>query len=206
MQRRDFIAGTSLLLGGLSASGLANALAGKVDVARSTRTVRRTLTREQLAMINTLSDLVIPRTDTPGAVDAGVPEFLEHIVSSWYTDTEFAVFVDGLAWLGRAARERFGRGYVACSAGEQTRLLEEMEVQARDYHRAHPAKVTTDSVMGKGAIDQHAPFFTKLKELVVVGYYTSELAATTEIIYLPVPMKYAGEATLAESGGKQYIW
>ncbi len=45
-----------------------------------------------------------------------------------------------------------------------------------------------------------------LDELVVVGYYTSAVAAQSEMVYLPIPNAYRGEATLADSDGKQYIW
>lgn len=197
MERRDFIATTGLFLGTVSASGLVHALNSGVYTARSRQ---HKLSSLQMALITTLSDLIIPRTDTPGALEAGVPEFVRGVVSDWYTDSEFNVFATGLQWLENSANKRFRCSYVRCRDVEKTTLLQEMEADARDYHRAHPPEVTSDSVAGKGAIDEFAPFFTKIKELVVIGYYTSELAAQTEMVYLPIPMKYAGEATASLSG------
>mgnify|MGYP003492913679 FL=1 len=200
MQRRDFLQLT-VMLGGISASGLVRAL---TQTAGATPLAQRDLSEAQRAQIAVLAEQVIPRTDTPGAIDAGVPAFVEEILSRWYTTTEHGIFIEGLQTLEREAQQRFGKAYVACTAEQQNQLLAEQEVQARDQLRLNPPKQA--SVMDKPLIDEQAPFFNKLKELVVVGYYTSESAAMTEMVYLPVPNGYRGEATLAESNGKQYVW
>jgi hypothetical protein len=200
MQRRDFLQLT-VMLGGITASGLVRALS---QGSASTPPAQRDLSEAQRAQIAVLAELVIPRTETPGAIDAGVPAFIEQILTRWYTDTEHRIFMQGLETLEREAQQRFGKAYVSCTEAQQSLLLAEQEVHARDQLRLHPPKQA--SVMDKPLIDEQAPFFNKLKELVVVGYYTSETAALTEMVYLPVPNGYRGEATLAESNGKQYIW
>jgi len=200
MQRRDFLQ-ISLMLGGISASGLARAL---VSTEGEAPPARRMLASGQQAQIAVLAELIIPRTDTPGAVDAGVPAFIEQILNGWYTDTEYRIFIEGLVTLEREAQQRFGQSFVSCNEAQQSLLLAEQEVHARDQLRLHPPQ--QGSPAEKPVIDEEAPFFNKLKELVVVGYYTSELAAQSEMIYLPVPNAYRGEATLVDSDGKQYIW
>ena len=154
--------------------------------------------------IAVLAERVIPRTDTPGAIDAGVPAFIEQILTRWYTDTEYRIFMQGLDTLEQQAQQRFGNAYAACNEEQQNLLLAEQEVHARDQQRLHPPPQA--SAADKPLIDQEAPFFSKLKELVVVGYYTSEVAAQSEMVYLPIPNAYRGEASLADSDGKQYIW
>ena len=198
MQRRDFLQ-ISIMLGGITASGLVRALAGGTEPL-----AQRQLVPLQQAQIAVLAELVIPRTDTPGAIDAGVPAFIEHILSSWYTDTEFRIFSEGLETLEREAQQRFGKSFVALDEAQQSSLLAEQEVHARDQLRQHPPP--QGSMADKPVIDEQAPFFNKLKELVVVGYYTSEAAALSEMVYLPVPNGYHGEATLIASDGKQYTW
>ncbi|MBF7729663.1 gluconate 2-dehydrogenase subunit 3 family protein [Pseudomonas sp. N040] len=200
MQRRDFLQ-IAVMLGGITASGLVRAL---TQTAAAPLVAPRLLSDAQRAQISVLAELVIPRTDTPGAIDAGVPAFIEQIVTSWYTDTEHGIFMQGLDTLEHEAQQRFGNSYSACSEAQQTVLLAEQEVHARDQQRLHPPPQA--SAADKPLIDEQAPFFSKLKELVVVGYYTSERAALTEMVYLPVPNGYRGEATLADSDGKQYIW
>lgn len=200
MQRRDFLQ-IAVLLGGISASGLVRALTQTADAAP---VAQRVLSEAQRAQIAVLAERVIPRTDTPGAIDAGVPAFIEQILTRWYTDTEYRIFMQGLDTLEQQAQQRFGNAYAACNEEQQNLLLAEQEVHARDQQRLHPPPQA--SAADKPLIDQEAPFFSKLKELVVVGYYTSEVAAQSEMVYLPIPNAYRGEATLADSDGKQYIW
>ena len=200
MQRRDFLQ-IAVLLGGISASGLVRAL---TQTAHAAPVAQRELSEAQRAQIAVLAEQVIPRTDTPGAIDAGVPAFIEQILTRWYTDTEYRIFMQGLDTLEQQAQQRFGNAYAACNEEQQNLLLAEQEVHARDQQRLHPPPQA--SAADKPLIDQEAPFFSKLKELVVVGYYTSEVAAQSEMVYLPIPNAYRGEATLADSDGKQYIW
>jgi hypothetical protein len=200
MQRRDFLQ-IAVLLGGISASGLVRALTQTADAAP---VAQRVLSEAQRAQIAVLAERVIPRTDTPGAIDAGVPAFIEQILTRWYTDTEYRIFMQGLDTLEQQAQQRFGNAYAACGEEQQNLLLAEQEVHARDQQRLHPPPQA--SAADKPLIDQEAPFFSKLKELVVVGYYTSEVAAQSEMVYLPIPNAYRGEASLADSDGKQYIW
>lgn len=202
MHRRDFLARAGCL-----ATAASTALAGPLVVAGTPapRPHRRLADTHQ-ALLPVLAELIIPRTDTPGAIEAGVPAFMHEVLTTWLTDTEFAVFTEGLAWLDREAQTRHGRAFIRCTETEHVALLETTEVQARDWHRAHPVPVTTDSVTGKAPIDERTPFFTRLKEIVSVGYFTSEVATNATMVYLPIPMRYTGEASLAESGGKPYAW
>ena len=200
MQRRDFLQ-IAVLLGGISASGLVRAL---TQNAAALPLAQRQLSEARRVQIAVLAERVIPRTDTPGAIDAGVPAFIEQILTSWYTDTEHRIFMQGLDSLEHEAQQRFGNAYAACNEEQQILLLAEQEVHARDQQRLHPPPQA--SAADKPLIDQEAPFFSKLKELVVVGYYTSEVAAQSEMVYLPIPNAYRGEASLADSDGKQYIW
>ena len=201
MLRRQLLTNTCVLLGGITASGLVNALTGG-----DKPILTFPLTSHQAQLCLVLSDLVIPRTDTPGAVDAGVPNFIESVVSDWYTHRERTIFLDGLTGLDKYCLKEFGRDFLSSTSAQQAVSLQDAETIAQAYAKAHPKPVTPATLMGKGDIDQEAPFFTKLKELVVVGYYTSETASSTEMQYLPVPGRYDGEATLQASGGRQYIW
>jgi hypothetical protein len=158
------------------------------------------------ALIASLCALIIPRTDTPGAVEAGVPAFVREVMAHWLTDREFTVFTDGLRALDAQAQKRHARAFVQCSQAQQTALLSQAQTLAHDYHRAHPEQVTSDSLIGKTPLDENTPFFTRLRELVTVGYQTSEVVVRTRMVYLPIPNRYVGEASIAESGGKQYAW
>lgn len=105
--------------------------------------------RETLAAI---SECIIPATDTPGAIEAGVPQFVELILSDWHTAEERRPVLEGMAALDAGCRGTYGRGFAACSKAQQTKALAALEGSA---------------------------MFTMLKSLVVNGYFTSEAGAAT---------------------------
>ena len=139
----------------------------------------------QQKLVADLAELIIPRTETPGAIDAGVPAFIDHIVSDYYTLVERAIFVEGL------------KSIAAADPARRVAALQSLEQQAASYV---PAPGT--SVFGKP--DERSPFFFKLKLLTVLGYYTSEIGATSELAFNPVPARYDGNVDFA-SVGKQWI-
>ena len=138
--------------------------------------------------------LSIPRTDTPGAVDAGVPVFIHQIVVDWYTDAERAIFLEGLAELNSTARRHWSTDFLSLEGAQQAQLLNELEP---------PMEGSSPVAMPAGGAGD-VPFFMKLKELTVLGYYTSEAGATSELLYRPVPGAYDGDALFSDSG-RQWI-
>lgn len=116
--------------------------------------------RELLAAI---AETIIPETDTPGAIAAGVPEFVELILSDWHTAEERQPVLDGMARLDQACESDHGRRFAACSETEQAGAL---------------------------AAAEGTEMFAMLKSLVVNGYFTSELGATSQPGYNPMPGVY----------------
>src|SRR5262245_41879639 len=139
------------------------------------------LDETQQRMLAELAELILPRTDTPGAIDVGVPAFIDHIVSDWYTPVERAIFTEGL------------RVVAAAGPGQRVAALQSLEQQASSYV---PAPGT--SIFGQP--DERSPFFFKLKLLTVLGYYTSQGGATSELAFNPVPGRYDGNVEFATLG------
>jgi hypothetical protein len=125
------------------------------------------LTRPQAESVAALAEAILPRTDTPGAIDARVHELIDlelHLA----TEEERERFLDGLAWVEARAQQSFGRGVVASTDEERAKLLAEI----------------SDAVE---ATDELAPgqrFFSDLKRRTIFGYYTSEVGRT-EALGLP---------------------
>jgi gluconate 2-dehydrogenase gamma chain len=113
---------------------------------------------EQMQWVAKLVDLIIPRTDTPGASDAGVPVFIDRALTQ---DAEAkALFLEGMAQLDEAAQRKHGSAFAALSVERQTELLTAIETD--------PA-----SVLGR--------FFKQVKDLTIDGYYTSKPGLTVEL-------------------------
>jgi hypothetical protein len=151
------------------------------------------LSDSQHKAVEQLAELILPRTDTPGAIEAGVPAFIDQIVTVWYTPTERAIFLDGLAGLDEYCVSAWGKPFNGCDTRQQTEALLKAEEESASYRQPDPPKI-------RDAPDEHSPFFYKLKMLTVLGYYTSEIGAQQELSYNPVPGRYDGDMDFDKVG------
>src|SRR5215469_14459412 len=88
-----------------------------------TQTGLRTLNSHQDATVTAIADLIIPRTETPGAADVGVNRFIDLILTEWYIDEERNRFLDGLADVDARAQAASGKKFVECSVDEQAEIM-----------------------------------------------------------------------------------
>ncbi|WP_101760017.1 gluconate 2-dehydrogenase subunit 3 family protein [Oceanicoccus sp. KOV_DT_Chl] len=189
MNRRDLLKNAAILLGGLSSASVVNAMLSGVD--GRVKIATPIFSSAQKSMTAVLAEMIIPRTDTPGAIDAGVPHFIELMVSDWYTTRERTIYIEGLQSLDAYCLAQFKQSFLSSTEDQQITALEDAEKQSEAYKPAKP-----ENLMGNEE-DEDKPFFTKLKELTVLGYYSSELGATKELNYDPMPMRY-GDIELAD--------
>lgn len=158
MDRRDAVR----LLGALAAvpflpqsAEAATALAQRVHRAVQGGARFRTLNAAQAALVTRIAELIIPATDTPGATDVRVAEFIDHILTDWASEAERQRLLDGLRELdARAAQD--GPGFMGLDEARQVALLRTLDAER-------------DAASGAG----HA--FGRVKSLTVYGYFTSEL-------------------------------
>jgi hypothetical protein len=191
MNRRDAIAQIAFLAGGSLAVRFAQAALRGVPL--HSGPAQSAFTDEQRTMVEHLAELIIPRTDTPGAIDAGVPVFIDQIVSAWYTPLERSIFMDGLRNLDAFCSEAYGNRFSACNIDQRTHALTAADESSRVYQH-------TSSLKMRDEPDEHSPFFYKLKLLTVLGYYTSPVGATQELTYNPVPGRYEGDINFDKLG------
>ena len=133
-------------------------------------------TTGQLALMDEIADTIIPTTDTPGAKAAGVGAFMALIVKDCYSTDEEAKFRRGLADIDAASVRKFGKGFMAATPAERTALLTEFDGQERKSR-------------GPG----RAPgAFGLIKQLSVVGYFTSEIGCTQALRFQESPGFFVG--------------
>ncbi|AHM63007.1 twin-arginine translocation pathway signal [Flammeovirgaceae bacterium 311] len=133
---------------------------------------------QQKAMVAAISSLIIPNTSTPGAIEADVPEFIYSTIADCYAVNDQQRFAEGLDEIDQAAKETSNSSFLALDEPEQIKLLTELEIAAR--------KKLTDNPLS----EPHA--LLMLKELTLIGYFTSEIGATQALEYVPVPGSYNG--------------
>ena len=198
MDRRALLKIAGLALGASLSPSCRRALESGADLVAPP--VGGSLSDAQLEIITTLAELIIPETETPGATAAGVPSFIHQIVVDWYTPAERQIFLEGLAELAVIADRHWSTSFMALDPERQSQVLTELEPPMEDLSGTRPISA---SALGPGAGGDQ-PFFVKLKELTVLGYYTSEVGARAELTYRPVPGAYDGDAVFDDTS-RQWI-
>lgn len=166
--------GASATLAGLSPRQLAALL----DTPLSHRRERAFFTTEQRETVEAMAEAIIPTTDTPGATDAGVADFIEVIVSEWYDPDQRADFMRGLAHVDEHAVALAGVRFPHVGSETQTAILSGMESEGEVLRRA-------------GA-EGPAPFFHQFRSLVLYGYYNSEVGLRAELMFRRMPGRFDG--------------
>lgn len=190
MNRRDFLQCAAALAGTASISQLAFALnrdqltylASAPDYTRQPASY---FNQAQRNIITAVAETIIPRTDTPGATDAGVPHFIELMVKDWLNDEERAIFEAGLHDLAQRIPAVFGASFDKLPSEQRLSVLEALEAAASDscwYQRGNLRR----------AFISDAPFICQIKELTIWGFFTSEIGVKQVLRYNPMPMKFDG--------------
>jgi len=155
--------------------------------------VLKTLNPRQNATVTTIAELIIPQTDTPGAKAARVNEFIDLILTEWYDEEEKSIFMTGLADVDSRTRDLYGKDFVDCAEKQQVEILQALddEVAARDQdvrrRRSHPPEKN---------------FFFMMKQLTLVGYYTSQVGFEQELHGEIIPSRHAACVPLEAEAAK----
>jgi Gluconate 2-dehydrogenase subunit 3 len=155
--------------------------------------VLKTLNPRQNATVTTIAELIIPQTDTPGAKAARVNEFIDLILTEWYDEEEKSTFMTGLADVDSRTRDLYGKDFVDCAEKQQVEILGALddEVAARDQdarrRRSHPPQKN---------------FFFMMKQLTLVGYYTSQAGFEQELHGEIIPSRHAACVPLEAEAAK----
>ena len=164
----------------LSASAL-DALAGS-NPKQQVPSSGRVLNAEQLYMTGEIAELVIPATDTPGALAVNTHVFIDQYLAECVSEYERQGFLRGLKKIDQVAENHFHKTFSAATHKQQVQLLTAIE----------------KNDLGFDANDNQ--FFKFFKSLILLGYYTSEPGATQELAYLAVPGGYKGDFPFAKIG------
>jgi gluconate 2-dehydrogenase gamma chain len=133
------------------------------------------LTADELTLVGEVSELIIPTTDTGGAIAAGVPEFVKVMLTDWFNEAERDHFISGLREFSAGASRKFGKKFAELAASQKDQYFGELLATAEA-----PLKSTGGAGAGSAATPR-TPFVVLMKRLTIFGYYTSELGATIEL-------------------------
>ncbi len=175
MNRREALQSVAVLLGGSIVGGNLFLQTG----CKSEKSVNKLFTQSQVDMMDEIAETILPKTKTPGAKDAKVGAFMSLMILDCYTEKDQQIFLDGLKKIDELSKEKNGSKFMKATPEQRQSLLVELDNEQKAYMKAKKK-------------EDPSHFFRMMKELTLIGFFTSEVGATQALRYLPVPGKYDG--------------
>lgn len=183
--RRAAILRVSALLGGVALVGQGALLAGcerRVPTPEAGGTADagaspQAFGKDAVALLDELTEAILPETDTPGAKAAGVGPFVAKMVTDCYAPREQQVFREGLATVDDRCRAMHDVAFLAATPEQRLALAEKLDAEQMQYMHGLEE-------------DQPAHWFRMLKELTLLGYFTSEIGYEQALRYAETPGRY----------------
>ena len=195
MNRREVLQRTALVLGYTLSAPLSAAVLNGCKAKPELTYVPKFFKEDQARLVSALAETIIPKTDTPGAIEAGVPGFIDDMVGTVYSEEQQENFIEGITAFNDEAKKQIGSDFIDASPEEQLAFVK---------------KTNEDILGGGGKADSEGwwaagskskkPFFLEMKELTLTGFFTSEAGATKVLQYNQVPGPYKGCVPVAEVG------
>ncbi len=191
IDRREALRRATLLMGGtLSAPTIIAILNG--CTAKPTLDWKPVLFSEDQALaVSSVADIIIPATDTPGALATGVPSFIEQVVKDCYTPENQQRFLSELNAFIEGSSGQFGKPFNRLSAEQKIEYVTRIHNEAVGIEKSRPE-------------NYKRPFVLMCKELTLSGFLTSQVGAEQVLQYQAVPGSFEGCITLDQAGGKAW--
>ena len=146
---------------------------------------RRRLHGRDVALLDEIAETILPETSTPGAKAAKTGAFMALMVTDAYTDANQQVFRDGMRQLDDACRAAHGVAFMQATPAQRLTLLEALDreqktaMEERACRRGHACPAAR-----RAPRTSRAHYFRMMKELALLGYFTSEIGYTKAMRYV----------------------
>jgi len=130
-----------------------------------------------IALLDEIAETIIPKTATPGAKDAAVGAFIGRYADACYEPAQLVILKAGMGTLNERMRSEHGRGFLDASEAQRKETLLAIDREAK-------------AVAAKEGEPPH--YFTLMKQLTILGFFSSEPGITQVLRYRPIPGKYKG--------------
>ncbi|MBW3544478.1 MAG: gluconate 2-dehydrogenase subunit 3 family protein [Bacteroidetes bacterium] len=174
MNRREALRAVSFLMGG-AVIGAELFLTG-CDTKRDEKQVNKLFSDSDVALLDEVGDTIIPETDTPGAKAVGIGSFMAMMVLDTYPEKDQEVFQEGLEKLRSGFEEEYDKSFIEASAEERKQYLTKLNKELEMPHEQ------------KEGEPEH--YFRMIKQLTLLGYFSSEIGSTKALRYIETPGRY----------------
>jgi gluconate 2-dehydrogenase gamma chain len=174
----------SLLRGGLALS-LVPGFAEQAwsVVAAGHRSAARALDANQAQMVARIADTILPRTDTPGAIDVGVPAWINLVLTDYFSDAHRVAFLTDLNAIDQSAVARSGAHLATLTGAGLLAVIAPL-----------------DAATGSTDLTGAQRGYVRLKELVIHGYFTSKPVQQDLLKVVIVPGRFDADVPVAPAG------
>jgi len=157
---------------------------------------------DDIAYLNEIGETILPQTSTPGAKAADVGRFMTVMVNDCYEQGDQKVFREGMKKLNETADKKFDNTFMRLSAEQRHDLLVELDKEAKSYQKKvddfnDKQSASESEEISKGNLNyvrqnMSPHYFFMMKQLTMLGYFTSKIGMTQALRYEPVPGRYDG--------------
>lgn len=177
MNRREAVSRVALLLGGtvIGAEFFLSGCKASDDKHATTLDFKPT----DIAYLDEIAETIIPTTNTPGAKAAGVGTFMTVMVKDCYDEQNQKIFLEGMTKLDDACHKMHETSFMKATPEQRKALLVTLDNEQKEYNKNKKK-------------DDPAHYFSQVKQLTLLGYFTSEIGATQALRYEAVPGRYDG--------------
>lgn len=174
MDRREAVKYISLLLGGTFVGGSAIISGCKSNTGKDMN-----FTAENIAFLDEVADTILPATSSPGAKAAHTGEFMTVMVNDCYEKGDQDIFHEGMKKLNDSSNKEYDKDFMELSAEQKHNLLVKVDKEAKDYMSSRKSGDPTH-------------YFRMMKELTLLGFFTSEVGCKQALNYVERPGRYEG--------------
>lgn len=151
------------------------------------------LSSQQAKVIGELAETILPKTQTPGAKDLKLDQFIDRMIKEVFSREDQQLFLKGLDAFEEKAKEMNGKSFDDSSPEQRSKLLTNLEKETEKE---------TGSIWGFSLQKDVPPitFYRKVKDLTLLGYFTSEEVGKKILVYDPVPGHYLADIPVSQVG------
>lgn len=177
MNRREAVKYISILMGGTMVASTA-----LINGCRSSGKESSLIFSDaDISFLDEIADTILPDTDrSPGAKAAGVGQFITVMVNDCYEEPDQQTFHKGMAQLNDDAKKKYNNDFVKMTPEQRLEMLIALDKEQKEYQ-------------AKKKNDEPPHYFKMMKELTLLGYYTSEIGCTKAMRYVERPGSYDGD-------------
>jgi len=172
MDRREAVQYIALLLGGTVVGANAFLTGCKSETGK-----KREFTKEDVAYLDEIADTIFPDTKTPGAKAAGVGAFIPIMVNDCYEEKDQDSFMEGMDKINKLSDDAYKNNFMKITPEQRHELLVKIDQEQKEYTKTKKA-------------DDPAHYFRMMKELTMLGYFSSEIGCKRARRYIESPGRF----------------